>query len=82
MVVSLNSHDFLDINDDIYDYDGTKRTKLETPSKMAKTIEVLNQKVEKLETDRTKLIKKVERLKRNYEGLSFSTKNEKSEFIK
>lgn len=49
---------------------------------MAKTIEMLNLKIDQLDTDKKKLLKKMERLKRNYDGLSFSTKNEKSEFIK
>ena len=49
---------------------------------MAKTIDVLNQKVTQLETEKEKLIKKVERLQRNYTGLSHATKNEKAEFVK
>ena len=58
-----------------------KRPK-ESSSKLAKNIEVLVQKVETLEEEKEKLIKKAERLKRNYDGLSFATKNEKAEFIK
>ena len=50
--------------------------------KWLNNIEMLTQKVEALEEEKAKLLKKAERLKRNYDGLSFATKNEKSEFIK
>jgi predicted nucleic acid-binding Zn-ribbon protein len=64
------------------DFDGTNKTKNESPSKLSKNIDILTQRNEQLEADKNKLINKIERLKRNYDGLSNSTKNEKTDFVK
>jgi predicted nucleic acid-binding Zn-ribbon protein len=64
------------------DFDSTNRFKNESPSKLNKNIDILTQRNEQLEADKNKLINKIERLKRNYDGLSNSTKNEKTDFVK
>jgi cell division protein FtsB len=64
------------------DFDSTNRSKNESPSKLNKNIDILTQRNEQLEADKNKLINKIERLKRNYDGLSNSTKNEKTDFVK
>ena len=64
------------------DFDSTNRSKNESPSKLNKNIDLLTQRNEQLEAEKNKLINKIERLKRNYDGLSNSTKNEKTDFVK
>lgn len=64
------------------DFDSSHKTKGEALSKINKNIEILNQKNEQLQAEKEKLLKKIERLKRNYDGLSNSTKNEKTEFVR
>lgn len=58
-----------------------KDGKGENPAKLLSKIEMLEERNAKHEIDKEKLVKKIEALKRNYEGLSNSTKSEKSEFL-
>ena len=64
------------------DFDQHEKAKPESASKLMKTIEMLNLKIEQQATEKEKLIKKIEALKRNYEGLSNWTKSEKSDYLR
>lgn len=58
------------------DFDTHTKGKPETADKIMKSNEALKQKIEQMNSEREKMIKKIEALKRNYEGLSNSTKKE------
>jgi len=58
------------------DFDAHGKPKGESIDKIMKTNETLKQNVDQLISEREKMIKKVDALKRNYEGLSNSTKKE------
>lgn len=64
------------------DFDTHQKAKPESAAKLMKNIELLTQKVEMYENDKKKLTNKIQALKRNYEGLSNSTKSEKSEYLR
>lgn len=71
-----------DTLEELQDDDYSPKPKQEVNSKLAKNVESLSQKWDQLQQEKEKLAKKIEALKRNYEGLSFSTKNEKNDYLK
>ena len=71
-----------DTLEELQDNEYTTKPKVESNAKLAKMVETLTQKCDQLEQEKEKLAKKIEALKRNYEGLSFSTKNEKDDYLR
>eukprot|EP00345_Euplotes_harpa_P002450 CAMPEP_0168323126 /NCGR_PEP_ID=MMETSP0213-20121227/3305_1 /TAXON_ID=151035 /ORGANISM="Euplotes harpa, Strain FSP1.4" /LENGTH=98 /DNA_ID=CAMNT_0008325157 /DNA_START=3 /DNA_END=295 /DNA_ORIENTATION=+ len=68
--------------EELQEQEFTEKPKPESAAKLMKTVETLTQKNKKLEEENAKFMTKIEALRRNFEGLSNSSKNEKDDYLR